>query len=157
MDAIKLISFLGHSSIYPEFDNFLLENGIKERPKKIEGTQWIRNEELGISLTFQLSDIFDEESLVPQKSEGNFIFSGAEFPAVFKGKLPYELSLSLQKQDVDAKLGSPLRFREKVPSATYFYDGYVIVLNWMKDSPKDRFIRFSLPNIYDKQNLGLSI
>ena len=157
MDTTKLLSFLGHSSIYPPFDDFLLKNSIKKRPKKNEGSERITDKVTGLTLEFQLVTIFDKESLIPKISEGWHIFRSVTFPRNFPDELPFGLSLVLTKDELDKKLGSPKEHLPKIPLASYFYDNKLIVVNWDKDEPEDAFIRFTVPDIYIKKNLGISI
>lgn len=155
MDSLKAISYLGYSSIHPEVDDFLLENGIKKRPKKNEASETITDEKIGASFDFQGSPSFDEESLMPKKSDGRFILRGVTFLSGFTGRLPYGISLKMSQDEISKILGNPKRERPQIPIATYFRDGMVITVNWLKSDPKEAFIRFTVPNIYDKKNLNL--
>lgn len=159
MDATTLISFLGHSSIHPPFDEFLLAQGIKKRPKKHEATEWIEDKKAGIGLEFSATESFDETAVFPKKSDGRFIFNSATFSGDFSGALPYGISLTQSRVEVDQHLESLPVEENLLPSlriATYFKNGIVIVARWDK-KPVDSFIRFYLPTIYDKKNLGLPI
>ena len=157
MDTTKLLSFLGHSSIYPPFYDFLLESGIKKRPKKNEGSESLTDKTTGLTLEFDLATIFDEASLIPKKSEGWYILSSVTFPRDFSDALPYGLSLNLTKADLDKKLGTAIKERPHIPLVTYFHNNMLITINWNKEDPEDAFIRFTAPNVSHKKNLGISV
>lgn len=108
MDGSKLVSFLGYSSIYPELDDFLLASGVKKRPKKVEDLQWVKDSQLGISLTFQLSETFDEDSAIGRKSDGKFILRTVQFLRGFSGILPFGFSWDLKPQDLQGLFGKPI-------------------------------------------------
>lgn len=149
MDSTILLGYLGHSSIYPEFDDFMLQNGIKKRPKKNESSEAITDSATGIVLRFQSSVVFDEESLISKKSDGKFILTEVSFPRGCSASPPYGISLAMPKSEVDKILGTPKDETIKIPLAIYVYKGFVITINWNKASPSDAFIRFALPNKYD--------
>ncbi len=155
MDTVELVSFLGHSSIYEPFDEFLAENGIKRRPKKNEATEWISEEALGLSLEFEASDVYGGNALSPIRSDGRFILRSVTFGPNFRYSLPFGLTLAMSKANAEGVLGRARKERASLPSATFVHEGFVIVFNWNKEEPNEAFIRFKLPDIYDKEQLGL--
>ena len=155
MDAIKLVTFLGHSSVHEPFDRFLTEMGVTKRPKKIESTVNIALTKEKVDITFEIEETFEERTLVGKRSEGRFILQRVSFNNGFDGPLPHGLELSMDRKEVDALLGVPRAESPVGPSATYYKDGLVIVFNWSKASPADRFVRFALPTVSHRERLGI--
>lgn len=155
IDSRQLLSLLGHSSLYEQLDGLLTTYGIKKRPKKIESTQYVFTDDKTVVLTFTLSDMFNEEALAPQKSDGNFVFSELTVHPGFSGSLPYGLHIGENGTCDRGEIGPPLATDSEFSSATYFYDGLVIVLR-QSSKPKDAFIRFALPTTWDKKDLNLT-
>ena len=153
--ALILIGFLGHSSIHPALDDYLLAGGIKKRPKKNEASETITDKKSGVELEFQISPIFDKEALSPKKSDGRFILASVTFLKGCSLPLPYGISLQLGKDAISRILGNPLKEREQIPLVTYYHENMVITVNWNKNDPAEAFIRFTVPNIYHKKNLGI--
>lgn len=139
MDTNKLVSFLGHSSVDEAFDDFLIENGIKKRPKLSDSYPYkIASSEPGLALTFEDSA---EAKGMARKSEGQFVFHEIYFDfdskkGVFQGELPFGIGVARSIEGVEAVLGSPKIKRDtanpKFPGlfASYLIDGIVIQLKF---------------------------
>ncbi|WGS51148.1 hypothetical protein LFL96_06495 [Paraburkholderia sp. D15] len=106
---IELLSFLGHASADPTFDDCLLSIGIEARPKKNESTVYVDSNDGKLVLTFQGYKFYEEESLAPPRSEGKFIFRTATFKRGFSDALPYGLNFDNDPEFVTALLGRPKR------------------------------------------------
>ena len=76
MNVLELIKFLGHSSVYGEFKDFLTQHDVNNRPKIGRALDTIiAIQGQGLSMSF---DIDAEETGITPKSEGTFIFSQLE-------------------------------------------------------------------------------
>lgn len=150
MDGSRLISFLGHSSIHPEFDDFLLGNGFKKRPNKMEASQSVEDKGLGIRLSFLLSNLFDEEIALPKKSEGNFIFGYVQFLDNFTGVLPYGLSWSLAPEELTRILGNP------VDDLMFFNGNRLVGASYKKGKAWLYTVWYPRRNAVSRYNLTLS-
>lgn len=76
MCVLELIKFLGHSSVYAEFNDFLTQHDVNNRPKigrALDTIIPIHGQ--GLSMSF---DINAGASGITPKSEGTFIFSQLE-------------------------------------------------------------------------------
>jgi len=74
MKLDDLIQFLGYSSIYLPFDDFLIQNGIKWRPslkRDLDTTHFIKDK--GLVMSFSISA---DKDGIQKRSEGNFILNG---------------------------------------------------------------------------------
>jgi len=139
MDTDKLASFLGHSSVNDVFDDFLLQNGIKKRPKLSDSFPYkIPADEPGLALAFEDSA---ESKGMARKSEGQFVFHEMYFDfdpkkGAFSGRLPFGIGLARSIGDIEAVLGAPRVRRDsanpKFPGlfASYLLDGIVIQLKF---------------------------
>lgn len=154
MNAKQLIEFLGHSSIHESFDDFLLANGIKKRPKGNEVTISVADKPLGISMEFQAANFYDEEHIQKKKSDGKFILKEVTFQKQPESTLPYGISFKLSVKQASDLLG-PAKKETVLPTATYFFDEKIIVIRREQTSNAISSISFSLPDIYDKQHLKL--
>lgn len=155
MDISMLVSFLAHGTLHEPFDEFLTQNGITKRPKKRESTEWITDKTHDITLEFFARHLYDTVSLVPRKSDGNFVLRQVNLGAKCRLPLPYGLSLSMSLSEVEANLGPAKSFIPNLPVATFVKDGLKIVINWNTSDRKNSFISFSVPNVNDKERLGL--
>ena len=158
MNAIDFLPFLGHSSIYPPFDEFLTANGIASRPKvgrKLETTFFVPGTGLHLSFEFAISAA---EKGFEVRSDGSFIFSGFEITTIvedkkngrYDGLLPHGLLASDTRQMVEQRLGTPKRRNEE--SDNYYLNGLV----WMVafKGGKLQFIQLFLPD-NNKRKHGL--
>ncbi len=155
MDTARLIEFLGHGSSHPALDEFLTAHGVVRRPETDGATEDILSEDGTVLLTFQSQLTFDKESLLPRKSEGRYILAGVTFRRAFAHPLPHGLSLDKDRATIDKLLGPARRERARLPSATYYFDNLVIVVNRSRAKPDDASIGFWAPDIYDRDTLGL--
>lgn len=154
MDVKQLIEFLGHSSIYEPLEDFLLASGIKKRPKGNEGTVWVRDKERGISMEFNASGIYDDRYLQPKRSEGKFVLESITFEKPLDSGLPYGLAFDRTPKQTSLLLGQA-RGQHDETFASYFFDGKVVLIRWNDSGEGIKFIRFRLPNVYDKENLAI--
>ena len=158
MNAIEFLPFMGHSSIHPPFDDFLMDNGITWRPKigrNLDTSFFIPG--TGLNLTFDFGSSAPEDGFAV-KSEGSFVFN--EFAVTFiaedkkngqyKGPLPHGLVASDTRQTVEQKLGTPKRRNEG--GDNYYLDGLVWVVAF--EEQKLEFIQFYLPTD-NKRKYGL--
>ncbi|UXH80633.1 hypothetical protein [Roseateles amylovorans] len=139
MDIKILVSFLGHSSVHDAFDEFLIENEIKMRPKLSDSYPYkVKSSEPGLALTFEDSA---EAKGMARKSEGQFVFHEIYFDfdphkGVFLGELPFGIGAARSIEGIEAVLGSPRVRRDsanpKFPGlfASYLIDGMVIQLKF---------------------------
>ncbi|GLS05094.1 hypothetical protein GCM10007860_22440 [Chitiniphilus shinanonensis] len=155
MDTARLIEFLGHSSNHPALDQFLTAHGVTRRPETDGATEDMASDDGTLVLTFQSRLTFDKESLLPRKSDGAYILAGVTFRRAFAHPLPHGLSLERDRAAIDKLLGPARRERVRLPSATYYFDGLVIVVNRNRARPDDASIGFWAPDIYDRDTLGL--
>lgn len=154
MNAKQLIEFLGHSSKHRPFDDFLLSNGIKKRPKGEELTVWLKDKPKGISMEFSFSESYDKEVLRPKKSDGQFILQAVTFEKEPESGLPYGLTFKRTQTQTDQLIGPP-KGEVDATFSTYFYDEKVIAIRWKDGDSGIMFVTFRYPNIYDKKNLGI--
>ena len=157
MDPKKLVEFLGHSSIYEPFDDYLLSIGIKKRPKHDStsgGRYPIKHPSLGLELGFETSIGYQEESLVPQKSAGQFVLDSVIFRKQPDLPLPYGLSFSLVRSQVDSIIGPCVQRRPDDDSSTHFFQGVLVDIGWDRNGKMDSIL-FGYPHTYDQKHLNL--
>lgn len=150
-----LLKYLGHSSVEPEFDDYLSSIGFEGRPKKNEITVYVDSKDKSLVLTFQAYEAYVKENLVAPKSEGKFIFQTATFHSHFQFDLPFGLKFSSSQSDVVAALGAPRKWRElpnKESSGTYFYKGILIVVRFKDGGNSINWMSASNPDIYDRKS-----
>lgn len=160
MNVTECISFLGYSSIYPDLDLFMINNGIKKRPQDTGGTEHLKTPDGNAILGFQNAEVFKVEKLLPVKSDGEFIFSEIDVYPENEGLLPYGLTFNDNLPSLVKKLGDIIEdFTRLLPEkrvVSFFYDFLVIVI-FLDFYGKISLIRFYLPDIYHKNNLGVNI
>ncbi len=139
MDTNTLVAYLGHSSVHPAFDDFLIANGIKKRPELADDYPYkIASLEPGLALTFEDSA---EAKGMARKSEGQFVFHEIYFDfdpkrGAFQGDLPFGIGAARSIEGMEAVLGSQRVRRDsanpKFPGlfASYLIDGIVIQLKF---------------------------
>ncbi|MGP3506555.1 MULTISPECIES: hypothetical protein [Paracidovorax] len=129
MNAVELIGFLGHASIYKPFDDYLAASGIKKRPKIGKSLDTIIPLK-GTGLTISFDIDAEGEGIVP-KSEGTFIFYQLEIMmldkgqdvGVYAGPLPYGLLSTDSRSEIESKLKN---LKRRLPTNdSYFVDGLV--------------------------------
>jgi hypothetical protein len=149
MDLLKLIPFLGHSSIYEPFDIFLSQNNVVKRPKigkNLELDVFVDKE--GLMLTFEFETAARDQN-IQIKSAGNFIFKLIYITLIpenpklgkYQGTLPFGLNANDSRLEVEKKMGSPKRKNDE--SDNYFSDGLVVTSEF--ESDKFQFLRLELP------------
>ncbi|EHQ2238694.1 hypothetical protein KRA60_004691, partial [Salmonella enterica subsp. enterica serovar Kentucky] len=68
-------SFLRFTTIHPQFDLYLITNGIRNRPQDKGGIEYFDIPDGSVSLGFRIRSTYESESLLPIKSDGEFVFS----------------------------------------------------------------------------------
>jgi hypothetical protein len=150
MNATEFLPFMGHSSIYPPFDEFLTANGVVWRPKSgrtLNTTFFIAGTGLHMSFDFAISAA---EKGFDVKSDGSYIFTGFEIAVVaenkkngsYGGVLPHGLLASDTRQSVEQKLGTPKRRNKN--SDNYYLDRLVWTVAFGNDIIEA--IQFSVPS-----------
>lgn len=158
MNISECINFLGHASVYPQFDLFLLNDKIKKRLKGKESYETLSSLDNKVVLSFQLFDDFSDESLIPAKSKGKSILSEIEVHSGYSGHLPYDLSFNDTIEGVKNKLGGIIEEIE-LPNRhifTFYYDLLLIGV-FISDNEGIYMIKISVPTVYDKKNLGIEV
>lgn len=147
MNAIDLMSFLGHSSIYRPFDEFLAASGVKKRPKigrSLDTIIPVKDE--GLSMSFEIDA---KGRGIVQKSEGTFVFYRLEIMllekgqdnGVYAGELPYSLLATDSRSEVESKLKN---LKRRLPDGDdYFVDGLVWTVAF--EGEKLRFFQVCVP------------
>jgi hypothetical protein len=145
MKLDDLIQFLGHSSIYLPFDDFLMQNGIKWRPslkRDLDTDYFIKGQ--GLYMAFSISA---EKDGIQKKSEGNFILKQVtgmtidEGNGIYRGSIPFGIVQSDQRMDVERKLGIPKRRNKN--SDNYFIDG--LVWTFAFEGVNMQFVEINVP------------
>jgi hypothetical protein len=150
MNALEFLPFLGHSSIYPPFDEFLTRNGVVKRPsmkKNVDNTITVSGHGLTLSFTFGIKAEKDGFKI---KSEGTFIFVKLEIAVIaqdrkdgkYSGQLPHGLAAVDTRQSVEKKLGIPKR--RNPDSDNYYLDDLVWIVAY--EGEKLEFIQLFLPD-----------
>lgn len=147
MNAIELIGFLGHASIYKPFDDYLAAAGMTRRPKigkSLDTIIPIKGE--GLSMSFEIDA--EGRGIVP-KSEGNFVFHQLEIMllnkgqenGVYTGPLPYSLLATDSRSEIEKKLKN---LKRRLPdNDSYFVDGLVWTVAF--EGGKLRFFQVGVP------------
>ena len=150
MNAFELLPFLGHSSIHPQFDEFLTKHNISKRPsmkRNVEKTVFVPG--TGLSLSFAFEVVAEKEGFVV-KSPGTFIFRQLSIMIIasdkndgqYSGMLSHGLTVSDTRSQIEKKMGSPKRRNEE--SDNYYLDGFVWTIAFDRD--KFQFIQIDLPD-----------
>ncbi|MDA8446474.1 MULTISPECIES: hypothetical protein [Pseudomonadota] len=147
MSAIELMEFLGHSSIYPPFDEYLTASGVTARPKvgkSLDTIIPIKGQ--GLSMSFEIGA---RDKGIIAKSEGSFIFYQLEIMllksgqdnGVYIGPLPHGLLVDDSRSAVEKKL--KMLKRRLDDNDSYFIDGLVWTVAF--ESEKLRAFQISVP------------
>ncbi|MDO5672440.1 MAG: hypothetical protein Q4G30_06245 [Actinomycetaceae bacterium] len=138
MNAVELMQFLGHASVYGPFEDFLSQHGVKKRPdvtgKNLE--LWIGLKKTGLYLAFEMS-VNTEEKEIAVRSSGDYIFRGVDIylqkhegMTPYTGPLPFGLEPKMNQEQVRSILGSPKFFvfdNEWNNNTDFFYISDVVV------------------------------
>ena len=150
MNAIDFIQFLGHSSIYEPFDDFLTALGIAWRPKagrNLDTTFFINGHGLVLSFEFGVATA---EKGIKVKSEGEYIFNGFTVQFIaddkkhgrYSGAMLHSLTVNDTRADVQKKLGvKPTRVVDW--GDNYFLDELVWTISFGND--KIEYVMLDLP------------
>lgn len=160
MNITECISFLRFTTIHPQFDLYLITNGIRNRPQDKGGIEYFDIPDGSVSLGFRIRSTYESESLLPIKSDGEFVFSELVVYQKNKDDLPYKLNFNDHLQFLREKLGKELKDNQNgLPERrvlTFFHDFLVIVI--LMDSSKNiNLIKFISPSVFHRKNLGINI
>lgn len=160
MDITTCINLLGASSIYPQLDFYMLSNGIKKRPQDKGGIEHLNTPNDSVFLGFRERHNYETEALLPIKSDGKYILCEIVVYPENKGALPYKLNFNDKIQSLREKLGKEVKDNKNaLPErrvVTFFHDSLIIVI-FMDAAENISTMKFIVPNIYHKQNLGISL
>ena len=160
MDTTKLINFLGYTSIYEPFDDYLLSIGIKKRPKDTSLKSRIIEAD-NLSLRFLEYDDYVEDYLSEPLSEGQLILERVSFEAGCSDPLPFGLSFNMNLETVINTLGEPLKvvvegIDQKEPWIPYFYlKGFLVVVRFNQKTLDMEDVFVSRPDKYNREHFGL--
>ncbi|TGB56395.1 hypothetical protein [Escherichia sp. E4742] len=111
-------------------------------------------------LSFEEREVFEHDSLLPARSEGQYIFSYLEVHSGNEGGLPYGLTFKDSLDDLEKKLGKSIKDNKvALPdkrTVIFFHDSLLIVV-FMDIKDKIFIIKFITPTIYNERNLGIKI
>lgn len=150
MNALDLISYLGHSSIHPPFDAFLSGCGISWRPsmkRNVDNMHSVKGQGITISFCF---DISAKEKGVKIKSEGSFIFDELYIMIIeetkkngkYTGLLPRGILPTDSRAQIEAKLGTPTRRGKETDN--YYLDELVWIVAF--EGEKLQFLNLHVPD-----------
>ncbi len=157
MNAIDLVKFLGHSSIYEPFDDFLTKQSITWRPKAgrdLDVTHFINGKGLVVDFDFAVSAI-EKGFLI--KSEGEYIFKELTVRFIadnkkhgqYSGPLLYHLAANDSRAEVAKKLGvKPTRVLDW--GDNYFLDDLVWTISFEND--KIEYVMLEIPRNGHRKN-----
>ena len=156
MNTQELLQFLGHSSIFDPFEDFLMKNGIIRRPKLADSYPYsIDTKTTGLSLIFEDAP---EDKGQQRKSAGSFIFCQVYFDfesksKPFVGDLPYGIGQERDSKAIERQVGAPSVKRDSKQTSgftiSFYIDGLVFTAAYSdKDGRKLRFVRVSLKDKY---------
>lgn len=157
MDLNQLISFLGHSSAYPPFDEFLDSSGIKKRPKGNDDPLiHLYDPTKAVALRFLARDSFDDDVPEGPKSEGKFILGAVDIDKKFNGQLPFGLTFLLGADQVATILGISLKMTSGPrPIGTYLVSGLIVVVRFEQGGKSISSLLIVVKTKYDVKNLGI--
>ncbi|ELY1456365.1 hypothetical protein SLY47_000707 [Salmonella enterica] len=154
MNITKCISFLRFTTIHPQFDLYLITNGIRNRPQDKGGIEYFDIPDGSVSLGFRIRSTYESESLLPIKSDGKFVFSELVVYQKNKDDLPYKLNFNDHLQFLREKLGKELKDNQNgLPERrvlTFFHDFLVIVI-FMDSSENINLIKFISPDVFHRK------
>lgn len=156
MNAEKAINFLNCTSINPDFDEFMLQSGIKKRPQGKDALETFYTPDKQVSLTFQEKEVIEDIQLFPIIGKGKYVLINFEVHSSYIGALPYQLDFSDSEIELTEKLGELLEKLELAnrTNLTYYHNN-VLITFFVSKQGKINIISFSAPNIYDVKNLGI--
>lgn len=157
MNAIDFFNYLGHSSIYEPFDDFLTSQDIKWRPKSgrdLDTMHFINGH--GLMINFEL-DAAAQKKGIKSKSDGGYVFT--EFTVQFivenkkhgrySGPMLHNLAVNDTRAEVERKLGvKPSRVLDW--GDNYFLDDLVWIVSYKND--KIEYVTLEIPRDGHRKN-----
>lgn len=130
MNIEELVKFLGHSPTSDAFDNFLLESGIKQRPKdSSDHRATLSDKSKSLSLIFHSKGSYEEYIGHSPKTDGWYILSQIDIDKKNQDTLPFGLEWKMPRERAAQLLGPPL---EQDDSFSFFYTrGTIVVLRYL--------------------------
>jgi hypothetical protein len=160
MDTTKLINYLGYTSIYKPFDDYLLSIGIKKRPKGTSlKTRFLTQDNL--TLGFIEYDDYIEDYQIEPLSEGTLILERVDFEAGFEPQLPFGLDFKFSLKETLSNLSPALKLvvdgLEPISewSPRFFHQSFFLNINFDKKLDQINHINVSKPDRYNKKHFGL--
>lgn len=132
-----LMSFFGKSPMDEDFDQFLLELGIKKRPKGQHLYERIDiTKDSSLQLALCAKEHYTEEQVThdfPLQTENWYVLEAIIISPDYTGILPFGLKLNMKKNEVIQLLGMPAS--GKLPSSDFHYhDRFVVVVDYESGS-----------------------
>lgn len=153
IDWDLLMSFFGRSPKDKDFDQFLLDLGIKKRHRgkfTFERIDIIKDSSLQLELWEK--KYYEEEQVTndfPLQSDNWYVLSGILISPDYTGTLPFGLKLNMKKDKIVELLGTPAS--GKLPSDDFYYHNKLVVTVTYESGNKDEMkeLQISMPTTYN--------
>ena len=165
INALELMQFLRHSSIFEPFDDYLHAHGANKRPsttgRNIELSVSVNKQ--GLHLSFVESTKLASETIT-SKSPGSYVFNWLDIylkkedgMTPYAGPLPFGLTATLSQEQVRVLLGQPKFVNIKPEFGTnvdfFFVDDLVLAIKYTDvHGSAIRMINPRLPNKWAREH-----